>query len=76
MGNCKANVRTLQKKKTTKKKQNKKKTEWNLSLIKDIELLEQVKHRATKLIPEIAHLPYHERLKLWNIQKNAAKKAN
>ena len=27
-----------------------------------IELLEQVQHRATKLIPEISHLPYHERL--------------
>ena len=35
---------------------------WNPSLIKDIELLEQVQHRATKLIPEISHLPYHERL--------------
>ena len=33
---------------------------WNTSLIKDIELLEQVQHRATKLIPEIAHLPYHD----------------
>ena len=28
-----------------------------------IELLEQVQHRATKLIPKIAHLSYHERLK-------------
>ena len=36
---------------------------WNPSLIKDIELLEQVQHRATKLIPEISHLSYHERLK-------------
>ena len=36
---------------------------WNPSLIKDIELIEQVQHRATKLIPEIAHLSYHERLK-------------
>ena len=26
---------------------------WNPSLIKDIELLEQAQHRATKLIPEI-----------------------
>ena len=26
---------------------------WNPSLIKDIELLKQVQHRATKLIPEI-----------------------
>ena len=36
---------------------------WNPSLIKDIELLEQVQHRATKPIPEISHLTYHERLK-------------
>ena len=40
---------------------------WNPSLIKDIELLEQVQHRATKLIPEIAHLSYHERLKRLNL---------
>ena len=39
---------------------------WNPSLIKDIELLEQVQHRATKLIPEISHLSYHERLKRLN----------
>ena len=37
------------------------------SLIKDIELLELVEHRATKLIPEIAHLPYHDRLKYLNL---------
>ena len=40
---------------------------WNPSLIKDIELIEQVQHRATKIIPEIAHLPYHERLKELNL---------
>lgn len=40
---------------------------WNPSLIKDIELLEQIQHRATKLIPEISHLPYHERLKHLNL---------
>ena len=40
---------------------------WNPSLIKDIELLEQVQHRATKLIPEISHLPYHDRLKYLNL---------
>ena len=40
---------------------------WNPSLIKDIELLEQVQHRAIKLIPEIAHLSYHERLKYLNL---------
>ena len=31
------------------------------------ELLEQVQHRATNLIPEIAHLSYHERLKYLNL---------
>ena len=40
---------------------------WNPSLIKDIELLEQVQHRATKLIPEISHISYHERLKHLNL---------
>ena len=40
---------------------------WNPSLIKDIELLEQVQHRATKLISEIAHLSYHDRLKYLNL---------
>ena len=40
---------------------------WNPSIIKDIELLEQVQHRATKFIPEIAHLSYHDRLKYLNL---------
>ena len=40
---------------------------WNPSLIKYKELLEQVQHRATELIPEISHLPYHDRLKYLNI---------
>ena len=40
---------------------------WNQSLIKYIELLEQVQHRAAKLIPEIAHLSYHDRLKYLNL---------
>lgn len=40
---------------------------WNPTLVKDIELLEQVQHRATKLIPEISHLPYEERLKYLNL---------
>ena len=40
---------------------------WNPSLIKDIELLEQVQHRANKLIHEIAHLPYYYRLKYLNL---------
>ena len=39
---------------------------WNPVLIKDIQLLEQVQHRATKLIPEISHVSYHERLKYLN----------
>ena len=39
---------------------------WNPSLIKDIELLEKMQHRATKLIPEISHLPYHDRQNVCN----------
>ena len=34
---------------------------------KNIELLEQVQHRATKLIPKIAHLSYHKRLQDLNL---------
>ena len=40
---------------------------WNPSLIKDIEFLVQVQHRATKLIPEIVHLSNHKRLKDLNL---------
>ena len=40
---------------------------WNPSLSKDIELLEQVQYRATKIIPELSNLPYHERLKRLNL---------
>ena len=36
---------------------------WNPSLIKDMELLEKIQHCATKLVSDIAHLSYHERLK-------------
>ena len=36
---------------------------WYPSLIKDMELLEKIQHRATKLVSDIAHLSYHERLK-------------
>ena len=35
---------------------------WTPSSVKNLEVLEQVQHRATKLIPEIAYLSYHERL--------------
>ena len=36
---------------------------WNPSLQKDIEMLEKIQKRATKLVPEIRHLPYEQRLK-------------
>ncbi|XP_069167542.1 uncharacterized protein [Procambarus clarkii] len=37
--------------------------EWRLHFQKDIAALEKVQHRATKIIPELSHLPYQERLK-------------
>ena len=35
---------------------------WSPYLLKDIDLLEQVQYRATKLVTSIANLPYEERL--------------
>lgn len=45
---------------------------WAPHLIKDIEKLEAVQHRATKLIPSLRSKPYHERLnklKLFSVKK-------
>ena len=36
---------------------------WSPYLMKDIDILEKVQHRATKLIQSISHLPYQDRLK-------------
>ena len=36
---------------------------WVTPLFKDIDILEKVQHRATKLIPSIAGLPHEIRLK-------------
>ena len=35
---------------------------WNPHLIKDIQALEKVQRRATKLVPELQHLSYGDRL--------------
>ena len=40
---------------------------WAPYLIKDIDKLEAVQHRATKLIPSVRNKPYHERLKKLNL---------
>ena len=40
---------------------------WNPYYVKDIELLEGVQRGATKIPPELSHLPYHERLKRMNL---------
>ncbi len=36
---------------------------WDPNLVKDIQILEKVQRRATRLIPEIRDKPYPERLK-------------
>ena len=36
---------------------------WNPHLRKDVDMLEKIQRRATKLIPELRDLPYEERLK-------------
>ncbi len=38
-------------------------TVWNPKLKKVVKALEAVQRRATKMVPELAHLPYHERLR-------------
>ena len=40
---------------------------WNPHLRKDINLIEKVQHRATKLIPGMKDLPYEKRLQLCNL---------
>ena len=45
---------------------------WNPYYIKDIDLLERVQHRFTRLFPELRGLPYNERLQqlgLWSLQE-------
>ena len=39
---------------------------WNSYLKKDIECLEKIQHQATKLVPELKHLNYKDRLKALN----------
>ena len=41
---------------------------WSPFLAGDIDSLEMVQHRATKLVPSIANLPYEQRLKILNLQ--------
>ena len=35
---------------------------WSPYYAKDIDLLEKVQHRATKLLPQLANLPYQQRI--------------
>ena len=47
---------------------------WSPFLAGDIDALEKVQHRATKLIPNIANLPYEQRLKILNLQSLYARR--
>ena len=40
---------------------------WSPHLKKDIDQIEKIQHRATKLIPGMKHLPYNTRIKLCNL---------
>ena len=44
---------------------------WYPFLKKDIDLIERVQHRATKMVPSLSRLPYEERLKKMN-QENVS----
>ena len=47
---------------------------WSPYLRKDIDMLEQIQRRATKLIPELRDLTYEERLKrMWTDNTGNAK---
>ena len=47
---------------------------WSPFLAGDIDSLEKVQHRATKLVPSIANLPYEQRLKILNLQSLYARR--
>ena len=40
---------------------------WNPYLARNIDKLERIQQRATKLVPELAHLPYEGRLQHLNL---------
>ena len=40
---------------------------WNPYLRKDIDCLEKIQHRATKLVPQLRNLDYEDRLKALNL---------
>ena len=47
---------------------------WSPFLISDINTLEKVEHRATKLIPSMPNLPYEQRLWILNLQSLYARR--
>ena len=40
---------------------------WSPYYAKDIDMLEKIQHRATKLVPHLSNLPYKERIQILNL---------
>ena len=47
---------------------------WSPYMVKDIEVLEKVQHRATRMVPGLKRLPYEDRLRRLDIYSLTAKR--
>ena len=47
---------------------------WSPYMVKDIEVLEKVQHRATRMVPGLKRLPYEDRLRRLDIYSLTARR--